>query len=104
MPSPATNIKQSKQRLNGTEHEVLFDIRRVEGEAHASRETAVRGSDVTSFQGVSESLQEDTSAWQTLTQVHDALRSIADKALEYTEHAYRFAKDVHNKSGQIGSL
>jgi hypothetical protein len=106
MQSPATNLKQSKQRLSGTQHEFLADIRRFEGEAQALREAAVRGSadDVTSSQRVFESLREDTLAWQTLTQVRDALRSIADRALEYTEHAYRLAKDAHNKSGQIGSL
>jgi DnaK suppressor protein len=28
----------------------------------------------------------------------------SERALEYAEHAYRLAKDAHNKSGQIGSL
>jgi len=28
----------------------------------------------------------------------------SERALEYAEHAYRLARDAHNKSGQIESL
>jgi len=28
----------------------------------------------------------------------------AERALEYSDHAYQLAKDAHAKSGQIGSL
>jgi hypothetical protein len=27
-----------------------------------------------------------------------------ERALEYAEHAFKLAKDAHNKSGQMGSL
>ena len=27
-----------------------------------------------------------------------------ERALEYADHAYRLAKEAHNKSGKIGSL
>ena len=195
MSSLATNIKHFKQRLNDKERDLLAEITRLDGEAQVSGEAGqVRDStdDATSSQGISESLQEDTLASQTLTQVHDALRRIEDgaygkcaacgrqieaarleaipwapycledqekqeadmlvastfhvdervhashqkaaeqhdlaarahrtaaehnekgdnpngnwhseRALEYAEHAYRLAKDAHNKSGQIGSL
>src|SRR5579872_2985024 len=74
----ATNIKHFKQRLNDKERDLLAEITRLKGEAHVSSEAEVRDStdDATSSQGTSESLQEDTLASQTLTQVHDALRRI----------------------------
>jgi hypothetical protein len=28
----------------------------------------------------------------------------ANRALEYSDHAYKLAKEAHSKSGQIGSL
>jgi len=28
----------------------------------------------------------------------------SERALEYSDHAYKLAKEVHNKSGQIESL
>jgi len=82
MSTLATNIKHFKQRLNDKERDLLAEITRLEGEAHVSGEAEVRDStdDATSSQGTSESLQEDTLASQTLTQVHDALRRIEDGA------------------------
>ena len=82
MSSLATNIKHFKQRLNDKERDLLAEITRLEGEARVSGEAEVRDStdDATSSQGTSESLQEDTLASQTLTQVHDALRRIEDGA------------------------
>ena len=82
MSSLATNIKHFKQRLNDKERDLLAEITRLEGEAQVSGEAEVRDStdDATSSQGTSESLQEDTLASQTLTQVHDALRRIEDGA------------------------
>ncbi len=28
----------------------------------------------------------------------------AERALEYSDHAYKLAKEAHNKSGQVGTL
>ena len=28
----------------------------------------------------------------------------ADRALEYSDHAYKLAKEIHNKSGKIATL
>jgi DnaK suppressor protein len=80
MSSLATNIKPFKQRLVDKERELLADMASLQGEARVSGEAEVRDStdNATSSQGASESLQEDSLASQTLTQVHDALLRIED--------------------------
>jgi hypothetical protein len=35
---------------------------------------------------------------------HDAGKWHAERALEYSDQAYKLAKEAHSKSGQIGSL
>jgi hypothetical protein len=35
---------------------------------------------------------------------HDAEKWHAERALEYSDQAYKLAKDAHAKSGQIGTL
>lgn len=80
MSSLAANIKPFKQRLVDKEREFLADMACFQGEARVSGEAEVRdyNDDATSSQGASESLQEDSLASQTLTQVHDALLRIED--------------------------
>lgn len=34
----------------------------------------------------------------------EAGRWHSERALEFSDHAYKLAKEAHNKSGQIGSL
>jgi DnaK suppressor protein len=72
------NIEHFKKRLQDKERELLADIARLEGEARDSGESEVRDAidDATSSQGLSESLQEETLASQTLVQVQDALKRI----------------------------
>lgn len=74
------NIERSKQRLLDKEREFRSEVSRLEGEARISGEAEVRDytDDATSSQGVSESLEEDTLASQTLTQVQYALHRIED--------------------------
>ena len=35
---------------------------------------------------------------------HEAGNWHAERALEYSNHAYKLAQEAHNKSGRIGSL
>jgi hypothetical protein len=35
---------------------------------------------------------------------HSAAVWHAERALEYSDHAYKLAKEAHNKSGRIGSI
>jgi DnaK suppressor protein len=74
------NIQRFKQRLLDKERELLSAMTRLEEDARAAGEPQVRDStdDATSSQGVSESLQEEALASQTLIQVQDALRRIED--------------------------
>jgi DnaK suppressor protein len=74
------NIERFKQRLLDKERELRSEVSRLEGEARISGEAEVRDytDDATSSQGVSESLEEDTLASQTLTQVQYALHRIDD--------------------------
>ena len=74
------NIERSKQQLLDKEREFRSEVSRLEGEARISGEAEVRDytDDATSSQGVSESLEEDTLASQTLTQVQYALHRIED--------------------------
>jgi DnaK suppressor protein len=72
------NIERFKQRLLDKERELVSDITRRATEARASGEPDVgdHADAATSSEGVSEALQEDTLASQTLVQVRDALRRI----------------------------
>jgi DnaK suppressor protein len=74
------NIERSKQRLLDKERELRSEVSRLESEARISGEAEVRDStdDATSSQGISESLEEDTLASQTLAQVQYALHRIDD--------------------------
>lgn len=74
------NIERFRQRLREKERELLADMSRLEGEASVSGEDAVRDTtDVaTSDEDISESMQEDSLASQTLIQVQDALHRIED--------------------------
>jgi DnaK suppressor protein len=72
------NIERYKHRLLDKERELLSDIARLEAEARASGEPEVRDATdaASSSEGTSESLQEETLASATLTEVRDALHRI----------------------------
>ena len=74
------NIERFKQRLLEKERELLSGRSRLEGEVRASGEVEVGDSadDATSSQGVSEALEEDSMATETLIEVQDALHRIED--------------------------
>jgi DnaK suppressor protein len=74
------NIERFKQRLRENERELRAEIARLEAEARASggAEVGDPTDAATSSEGIAESLQEDSLAWQTLIQVQDALRRIED--------------------------
>jgi DnaK suppressor protein len=76
----AMNTELFKQRLLDKERELVQEMARLEDEARDSGVAEVRDStdDATSAQGTSEALEEDALASQTLTQVRDALKRIAD--------------------------
>jgi DnaK suppressor protein len=76
----AMNTERFKQRLLDKERELVQEMARLEDEARDSGEAEVRDAtdDATSSQGTSEALQEDALASQTLIQVRDALKRIAD--------------------------
>jgi DnaK suppressor protein len=76
----AMNTERFKQRLLDRERELVQEMARLEDEARDSGHAEVRDStdDATSAQGTSEALEEDALASQTLTQVRDALKRIAD--------------------------
>lgn len=74
------NIQHFKQRLQGKERELQSNIKRLEEEARALGEAEVRDltDEATASQAKSESLQEETLASQTLTEVRQALERIKD--------------------------
>jgi DnaK suppressor protein len=74
------NIQHFKGLLEIKERELVAEIAQLQEEARGSGETEVRDAtdDATSAQGISESLEEETVASQTLIQVQDALKRIAD--------------------------
>jgi DnaK suppressor protein len=74
------NIESLKHQLQAKERELLADVKRLGEEARESGGGEVRdpSDDATTSQGVSESLQEDTLASQTLIEVQDALQRIDD--------------------------
>jgi len=74
------NTDRFEQRLHEKERELQSEIARLGEEARVSGETEVGDlvDAATSSKGISESLQEDTLASQTLIQVLDALRRIED--------------------------
>src|ERR1700722_13747778 len=74
------NIEHFKKRLVDKERELQAEIASLEADARGSGEAEVRDSidDATSAQGASESLQEESFASQTLIQVQDALKRIAN--------------------------
>jgi DnaK suppressor protein len=74
------NIEHFKKRLLDKERELQAEIASLEADARASGEAEVRDAidDATSAQGTSESLQEESFASQTLIQVQDALKRIAN--------------------------
>jgi DnaK suppressor protein len=76
----AMNTEPFKQRLLEKERELVEQMARLGDEARDSGEAGVRDStdDATSSQSTSEALQEDALASQTLTEVQDALKRIAD--------------------------
>jgi DnaK suppressor protein len=66
--------------LRKKQHELLSDIARLKGEAQESGDAEVRDStdDATAQQGSAEALEEITVESQTLEQVEDALKRVAD--------------------------
>jgi DnaK suppressor protein len=72
------NIERFKARLLHKERELLSDIARLEGQARVSGESEVKDTTdaATSSADTSESLQEETLASRTLTEVRDALQRI----------------------------
>jgi DnaK suppressor protein len=72
------NTEHYKQRLLKKERELLSDIARLTGEARGSGEPEVRDNTdaATSSEGTSESLEEESLASRTLSEVRDALRRI----------------------------
>lgn len=72
------NMERLKQRLLNKEKELLADTARLESGARDSGEAEVRDSTdaATVSQGVSESLEEESLATDTLRQVRDALQRI----------------------------
>jgi DnaK suppressor protein len=74
------NTERFKQRLLDKERELVEEMERLEDAARDTGETEVRDTidDATVSQSTSEALQEDAIASQTLTQVRDALKRIAD--------------------------
>jgi len=66
--------------LEKKRRDLLSDLARLEGEARDSGEAEVRDTtdDATAQQGSSEALQEVTLESQTLEQVEDALKRVAD--------------------------
>jgi len=74
------DTERFKQRLLDKERELVQQMARLEDEARDSGETEVRDStdDATSSQGTTDALQEDALLSQTLEQVRDALKRIAD--------------------------
>jgi DnaK suppressor protein len=74
------NIEHFKKRLLDKERQLQAEIASLEADARDSGEAEVRDpiDDATSAQGTSESLQEESFASQTLIQVQDALKRIAN--------------------------
>ncbi len=76
------NLERFKQRLLDKKRELVLEIARLGAEARDSGEAEVRDStdDATSSQSISESLQEEALASETLIQVEDALKRIESGA------------------------
>src|SRR5580658_1773075 len=72
------NIERFKKRLEDKERELQSEIASLEEEAREAGEGEVRDStdDAATDQGVSESLEEEALASNTLIQVQDALKRI----------------------------
>ncbi len=74
------NLEHFKERLLDKERELQQEIARLEQEARDAGQPEVRDSidDATSSQGISEALQIETLASETLERVQDALKHIKD--------------------------
>jgi len=74
------NIKHLEQKLREKERELQSDLARFESEAQLAGDREVRDptDDATASQGTSEAFEEGTIVSQTLEQVQDALRRLAD--------------------------
>ena len=74
------NIQHFKHLLEVKQRELVSDVAHLEEEAREAGEAEVRDStdDATAAQGASESLEEESIASRTLTEVRDALKRIKD--------------------------
>jgi DnaK suppressor protein len=74
------NLKHVEHRLRVKEHELLFTLASLEGEARILGESEVRDStdDATASQSASESLEEASVLTRTLEEVRGALRRFAE--------------------------